>query len=441
MAVSTSSGQAGAAPQAWRDKLQTGSIGGVPFKVISSEIQVGRRNVVHEYPGRDIPYAEDMGREKRTFSFGAFVIGDNYMEWRDRLVAVLEQYGSHELVLPYGGRMQVVVSSPARITESTAEGGMARFQLTFTESGEATNPAPRVDTKAAVEAAADEAQVEAERGFFDDFNVDGLQDYVPTEALASVTGALNDIQSAANKVLPGGLLPEFTHQLLGLVGSASSLMRMPANLASGIFGQIKALSGIANSPLGALSGLRSLFSFGSAAKPVPNSVGGVPYINKAGAPIYIGQPGLPAVVNTSVTPGRQQQAVNQMAVSSLVQRAAVIEAARVATQIAPVSYGEAIALRNEIADKLEELAETAPDKIFVTLTKLRIAVINDITVRAADLSRTVNYTVPATLPALVVVHHLYGNVDQADEIIARNKIRHPGFVPGARSIEVLTHDS
>jgi prophage DNA circulation protein len=408
------------AAQTWRDKLQQASFRGIPFKVESTSGDVGRRNVIHEYPQRDLPLAEDLGRKAREFTLEGFVIGDQYMTGRDKLIEAIEAKGAGELVHPYRGRIQVVVAS-CRVSESTAEGGMAKFSLSFTESGELTNPKPSADTGAAVKAAADAAQVETEAGFFDDFNVDGLQDFVPTEALAMVTGALNSIQTAATKLLGGGLLPEFTNQLFSMVNSASSLIRLPGSLAAGLFNQVKALAGIADRPLSALAGLRSLFSFGSTAKPVPNSI-----------------PPTQALPNFIATPSRQQQAANQSAVISLVQRAAVIEAARVSTKITPASYGEAIALRNELADKLETLAETAPDKVYAVLMTLRIAVIKDITSRAADLSRTVQYPVPATLPALVVTYGLYGDVEQADSLIARNKIRHPGFVPGGRAIEVLT---
>jgi prophage DNA circulation protein len=453
--------------QTWRDKMQPASFRGVPFKVVSSDRQIGRRAVVHEYPQRDLPYAEDMGRKAREFTVEALIIGPDYMTGRDKLEEALEAAGSGELVHPYRGRIQVVVSSPARISESTAEGGMARFSITFTESGEPVNPAPRADTGAAVEAAADEAQAETESSFADMFSVDGLQDFVPTEALATVNDALDGVMDAANGIMDGSLLPEFTQQLFSISSTVSSLMSFPANLASGLFGQIASLSAIASNPLGSLSALssifgsgsrsgsgiqassaspsnsvtgsgsptsavsvgaltavsvlRPLFSFGSTAKPVPHSVPPT-----AAAPTLI------------ATPSRIQQAANQAAVINLTRQAAVIEAARVSAKITPASFGEAVALRDEIAGQLETLAETAPDNVYAVLSNLRIAVIKDITTRAADLSSTVQYPVPVTQPALVIAHHLYGDVEQADAMVARNKIRHPGFVPGGRTIEVLT---
>jgi len=409
------------AAQTWRDKMMPASFRGVSFSVVSTEGQVGRRNALHEYPLRDLPYAEDLGRKAREFTIEGFVIGENYMAGRDKLIEALEAFGSGELVHPYRDRMQVVVSSPARVSESTAEGGMARFSMTFSESGEPVNPAPREDTGAAVEAAADEAQAETESSFADFFNVEGLQDFVPTEALATVNEALDGVMDAANGLMDGSLLPEFTQQLFGIANTVSSLMRFPANLASGLFGQIRSLAAIATNPLGALSSLRSLFSFGSSAKPVPHSVPPT-----AAAPTLI------------ATPSRIQQAANQAAVISLVRQAAVIEAARASVKVTPASHDEALALRDEIAGQLETLAETAPDAVYRALTQLRVAVIKDINARAADLSRTAQYPVPTTQPVLVVAHYLYGDVAQADAIVARNKIRHPGFVPGGRAIEVPT---
>lgn len=449
--------------QTWRDKMLPASFRGVPFSVVSTDGQIGRRNALHEYPQRDLPYAEDLGRKAREFTIDGFVIGENYMDGRDRLIEALEAFGPGELVHPYRGRMRVVVSSPARVSESTAEGGMARFSMTFSESGEPVNPALRTDTAAAVGTAADQAQAVAESSFANFFTVEGLQDFVPTEALTVINDSLTEVQRAANGLMGGSLLPEFTQQLFGITNTASSLMRSPANLASGLFGQIKSLAGIASNPLGALSSLSSVFGGSSGRSTVVGSSGGQssPTATSAGqANTAASAAGMTAVtalrplfsygesmkpVPNSVpapaaisTPSRIQQAANQTAVIDLTRQAAVIEAARASAKVAPASYGDAIVLRDEISGQLETLAETAPDSLFMALTKLRIAVIQDINTRAADLSRTVQYPIPATLPALVIAHHIYGDVQQADDVIARNHIRHPGFVPGGRSIEVLS---
>ncbi|WP_431355959.1 DNA circularization N-terminal domain-containing protein, partial [Algimonas porphyrae] len=49
----------------WRDQLEKASFRGVPFHVSRSGGEVGRRVQLTEYPLRDRPYAEDLGRKAR----------------------------------------------------------------------------------------------------------------------------------------------------------------------------------------------------------------------------------------------------------------------------------------------------------------------------------------------------------------------------------------
>ena len=86
-------------------KMVAGSFRGVPFRTVDAEMRVGRRNVVNEYPQRDLPYVDDLGRRARRFVVEAYVIGDGYRAERDALIAAFEAKGSGELIHPrYGLR-------------------------------------------------------------------------------------------------------------------------------------------------------------------------------------------------------------------------------------------------------------------------------------------------------------------------------------------------
>ncbi|PTS90230.1 hypothetical protein DBR17_01670, partial [Sphingomonas sp. HMWF008] len=54
------------------------------------------------------------------------------------------------------------------------------------------------------------------------------------------------------------------------------------------------------------------------------------------------------------------------------------------------------------------------------------------------------YTPATTEPALVIAARLYADPAQAEiraaEIVARNRVVHPGFVPGGVALQVLTPD-
>src|SRR5262245_63926958 len=58
----------------WRKRLQMASFKGAPFYVEQQGRSSGRRTVVHEYPKRDLPYAEDMGRHALRYQMTGYLI-------------------------------------------------------------------------------------------------------------------------------------------------------------------------------------------------------------------------------------------------------------------------------------------------------------------------------------------------------------------------------
>ena len=110
---------------------------------------------MHEYPLRDLPYADDLGRRAREFQVNGCVMGENYLQERDALIEALEAYGPGELIHPKYGMLNVVVVGRVSIRESHSEGGIARFAITFAEAGENTFPQAATSTQDGVHDAAD----------------------------------------------------------------------------------------------------------------------------------------------------------------------------------------------------------------------------------------------------------------------------------------------
>ncbi|WP_172904159.1 DNA circularization N-terminal domain-containing protein, partial [Escherichia coli] len=77
----------------WRDRLQDASFRGVPFKVEEESAGTGRRVETHEYPNRDKPYTEDLGKITFRPSITAYVVGDDCFDQRDRLIEALNKPG------------------------------------------------------------------------------------------------------------------------------------------------------------------------------------------------------------------------------------------------------------------------------------------------------------------------------------------------------------
>lgn len=169
----------------FRENIRQASFRGVPFNVHGAQANFGRRTVTHEYPQRDKPYIEDLGKAAREFTIQAFVVGDDYFAKRDRLSGALEQGGPGTLVHPFYGSLNASVKS-FTVTESSREGGMASFAITFFESGELQFPTQGSDTKAQVGILAEEARAQIRKDFTQRFSLVGQPDFVTDDAKAKL---------------------------------------------------------------------------------------------------------------------------------------------------------------------------------------------------------------------------------------------------------------
>jgi prophage DNA circulation protein len=141
----------------WRDLLLTpASFRRVMFHVETGARLSGRRTVVHEYPKRDDPYAEDMGRQAKRFHFSAYLIyrplslDFDYVTQRDALVEALEQDGPGPLVHPVFARPEqgtvMVMVERYTMVENRQRGGFTEFELQMVELGKPGNSLLGVNT-------------------------------------------------------------------------------------------------------------------------------------------------------------------------------------------------------------------------------------------------------------------------------------------------------
>lgn len=119
----------------WKRGLRRASFRGVRFEVRDRELESGRRLAIHEYPKRNTPFPEDMGKATREFGVDAYVIGDDYMSRRDSLLKACEREGAGSYV-DHWGVSQRVKCRRIRLMETSEAGRMCRFSIDFVEAGE-----------------------------------------------------------------------------------------------------------------------------------------------------------------------------------------------------------------------------------------------------------------------------------------------------------------
>ena len=404
------------------DTLRPASFRGVSFEVESHTENGGRRLAKHEYPLRDLPFAEDLGRKAGQWQVEAFLVRNkqtDYAQARDSLREALNAAGPGTLIHPYLGELTVSVDAFS-LRETTREGGYCTFSITFAESGQPEEPDARKDTAiAAVNSAAALATVAGE-GFLAEYaplldDLGTLIEAAPRilgealNALAAPLAYIEQVQQFAADVLlvPEAMLTEVTGRINGVAGlmSMSSLPSMPRlNLDS----------------------LTSLFSRRASVNGSQTTGG----LSHAGTSVPSGASGSSGVTGRAIRP--------------LVDLAAATVIAQAATATAETDYAtadDALADRDRLSEAIDIIQDGCPDRLFAALSDLRAAVQEDLTTRGAQLPRLAVTRLPATMPALAAAHILYGDAARADDIVTRNRgrnrVRHPGRVPGGVDLEVL----
>lgn len=141
----------------WREEWIPASYKGVEFFVENASRASGRRGIEWEFPKRDDPYFEDLGRRAILFNLTGYVLGKDYKSRADALENALKGKGPGTLVHPTMRQGRYVCLMFSR-HERKMTGGYAEFEMQFAEAGAPMNGRGAEDTAATVSDAATSAQ-------------------------------------------------------------------------------------------------------------------------------------------------------------------------------------------------------------------------------------------------------------------------------------------
>ncbi|TJF11698.1 DNA circularization protein, partial [Escherichia coli] len=183
----------------WKDRLQDASFRGVPFKVEEESAGTGRRVETHEYPNRDKPYTEDLGKVTFRPSITAYVVGDDCFDQRDRLIDALNKPGPGTFVHPTYGELKVCVDGEVRVSTSKSEGRIVRFDLKFVEAGELSYPTSGAATAQTLMSSCS-ALDDCISDSFSGFSIDGVADFVQNDVVGNAGTMLGYVSDAMKVV-------------------------------------------------------------------------------------------------------------------------------------------------------------------------------------------------------------------------------------------------
>lgn len=398
----------------WKDRLRPASFSGVLFYVRDAEASGGRRTRVHEYPLRDRPFAEELGREARRLLVDGYLVGDDYAVRRDRLIEKLEgaspgfpRRPGRTLVLPSLPPIKVLCPS-FRFREILDEGRMVRFSAEFVEVGEELQPAASVAPAGAADVAAEGLTTAAADAFTDGVEVEGVVERARTAVSDVVLETTRRLRRLDVFSGPARDVTRLEAQLTALANQAAVLVSAPADLAARVLSALGTVLDAAATPIGALEAYRALRDF--------------PPVDDAG-------PGLQGDLSRE----------NGRLAAELVALGAVAGAVRAAARADHETLEDAQEVRSELSDELDRLAGAASDEVLPALEELRSVLGRSVPPPDLDLPSLRTLVLAQSRPALEVAHDLYQDaVGREAELVRRNAVRHPLRVPALVPLLVLS---
>lgn len=422
--------------------LRQCSYKGVPFQAAAVTKTIQRRQVLHEYPQRDIPYLEDLGKGATLYKVTAFLVGDNCVAQAKRLEKALLTVGAGTFVHPWDGALTVSVYQASNISYSNSELRYCSLDITFVEAGELGYPNKLADGPTLARQLADKLGLSAVSDFVESFKQTAAYKLVQAAIngtlletlgiisdaeIAQILGFVDEVTTFAEQAI--GLLTDeprgFAEKLssvLGLARFASVETRW-----SGIVNQISQLTTseelnrrtnqFAQIPA-VVSNIEAESLQDSAA--VETLTRQLLLANAIGASTLIG-----TSLDTTAIVDIDQSGSGDTSEDS------GEDSERSDPDTVTTSVDELLEVRDHLIASIDNELQNPfiSDGLFINLLQARSVVFSILTSKAEGLSRLLSIETPQIEPSLVLAYDYYDDVSRSDEIETRNRVIHGAFCP------------
>ncbi|MFG6500140.1 DNA circularization N-terminal domain-containing protein [Sulfitobacter sp. 1A15106] len=394
-----------------RSQLRAASFGGVGFHVESADNSYGHRSVVHEFPGSNSHFTEQLGRKAREVSITGYITGPEWLDVRDRLIEVCESGDAQSFRHPFYPSAQSAKCLTLDVQESRDELGMIRFTMRLVpESRE--KPSFGGDLLS--------------------FRINNaLDSFVGSAADVFNGSVLSDIRQYGDSARAGfvdtlrGWANDFEgSRLVTEVQSGAALARSIGNL----YDKAEAVvdGGVAIKDL-----IAPLVDQWRAA---PVSAGAA--AQSLREMIFTGVERRAPIVGSRTAIRASEVAI---ATDRLMRRVAGGLWAEATSARDYPGRGEATQARNELVRWLESegmlIDPRTEPQLFEDFDRFRARLTEEVSRKWTDSSPIVTMTMPRRTSALALAHQLYNDPTRAEELISRNRAANPAAI--GPYIEVL----
>lgn len=451
----------------WPEMLNQASFRGVPFAVYGGDARFGRRLALHEYPGRDKPYIEDMGRSTRRIRMSGFLVtdslvygGGNVLAQRDALVAAVEAAGPGALMHPTLGALKVSVPAEGlSVTERWDMGRYFEISIVFIESGDRVFPSITTSTGSLLD------KLAAALG------LSSALDFV-RKVIGGVTAVINAVEGVIKfgRAIVGmvvGVIADFKVLVGRIIRDVRSITSL-ASLLTGNFGRyangnVSSALTVSKKAKNSTATMADLIARNTSNRAAVETAMDALVVAAANLDANSGQQFTDAVqglmdalVASIADPGNAiellgslarfkpspvtgggivgaAREVAQNATSALLRRAALASIGKVLAAYVPTSYDEAMTtmatVTGFIDGELLVAGDSGDDESYGALVALRQAAVSALTTTGATLPTLETFIFRAPMSALAMANRLYRDTGRTDELIQQTNPIHPAFMP------------
>ena len=394
----------------WLKTLWRASYKGAPFWTERDTESGGRRIVKHQFPNRDLPYLEDLGEDLREFDITAYVASDRADAEAAMLSVACASRGAGLLVLPVQG--PVLVRCVSFSQDSTKDrAGYIGFNLKFCREGASSSLISTAMSANLVFVAAANVVSTISSAFAAALNIAGQADFV----VAAVVSQIRDAASVLEALR--------TTEPVEIV--ASSLQRGRIET---LFDAVPALLDAGEAAQVATGVIEIARALGDALPPdaAVRAFDGV-----------VSDPGLASEIDPAAvyaTPRRRAVAYNADEIRRLLRVAALIAYSEAVARVDPGDRAAGITLRANIAEYFEAEVNDLPASqitLVQQLGVLRDAAVAHLSRAIIDLAPVIQLEANRSMPSLFWAYRLYQDPQRSVELVARNRVAHPSFMPAA----------
>lgn len=402
----------------WREQLKPASFKSIPFYTESIQLDFGRTikidkpgsassglSLKKETEAKEGAVIKDLGSREYEIMVKAYFLGEDYLDNRDAFEKAFIEGGTQVLILPLEAPMKVIPSR-ARRRWSSDSGGVEYIECSFYLATKEPRERIVIDTFYVVKEKAAAVEETTTENFVASYSQEGAAPFVEASALATAEEFSETLNASKGFGSPTDVFEDWVEKLDLFTLNLAEIIRTPERLVGDVMELVEGISTAYTTIESAINSTINLFETFEFSSLLPSFL----------------------------SEDRKQENRNNNLLVASFKSASLSQMVQLSTRQLFASKDEALDRLNLLLGFIDDTIATAGEQtdldfLHTPLSNLRASLVEDMTIRSAQLPSVLELGLPSSRSVLSIAYDLYGNLDREADLVERNKIQNPNASP------------